>query len=271
MKTKLQNKVALITGISSGIGLEIAQMLAADGALVFGTIRDTASANSIKGVKNLRMDVTIDTEVQQAVDHIVQEAGAIHYVINNAGYSLSGALEETSIEEARLQFETNFFGALRVTKAVLPTMRALGYGRIVNISSAFGFLPAPSLGIYAATKHALEALTESLDHEVRNFGIRATLIEPAFTKTNFEKNKKSAKDTLDAYDGLRKQMDALVQYSIAHGDDPRLVANAVRESLLTDIPHLRYPVGKSITLHRLRRYVPASIFDRSFRKQFGLK
>jgi NAD(P)-dependent dehydrogenase (short-subunit alcohol dehydrogenase family) len=271
MKSKLQNKVTLVTGVSSGIGREIAQLLAEGGARVYGTVRDPATAEPIKGVQIVRLDVKDDASVQQAIDQISREAGTIQHVVNNAGYSLTGALEETSLEEARHQFETNFFGVLRVTKAALPMMRKRGYGRIVNISSVVGFLPAPHLGIYAATKHALEAYTETLDHEVRNFGVHAVLIEPAFTKSKIEQNKISAKGTLAAYDGLRKQMDGVLKHSIENGDEPRLVAEAVRQALVADLPRLRYPIGQGVTLSRLRRFVPARMFDKSFRKQFGLK
>ncbi len=271
MKSKLQNKVTLVTGVSSGIGREIAQLLAADGAQVYGTVRNPAAAGPIKGVQIVRMDVTDEASVGQAIEHILRESGTIHHVVNNAGYALSGALEETSLEEARTQFETNFFGVLRVTKAVLPGMREHGYGRIVNISSVVGFLPAPYLGIYSATKHALEACTETLDHEVRNFGVRAVLVEPAFTRSKLGENGISTHTTLDAYDGLRKQVNAVIRSSIENGDKPHLVAEVVRRALVADVPQLRYPVGRGVTLSRLRRFVPAPLFDKSFRKQFGLE
>ena len=157
----------MVTGVSSGIGREIAQLLAERGARVFGTVRDPKSAKPIHGVEIVRMDVTDDASVSEAVQSIVQKAGPVQLLVNNAGYSLTGALEETSIDEARQQFETNFFGVLRVTNAVLPGMRQAGYGRIVNISSVVGFLPAPYMGIYAASKHAVEGYTETLDHEVQ--------------------------------------------------------------------------------------------------------
>src|SRR4030095_4920080 len=138
MHTSLENKTTLVTGVSSGIGREIAQLLAERGARVFGSVRDPKSANPIDGVEIVRMDVTDDASVSAAVQSIEQKAGPVRLLVNNAGYALTGALEETSIEEARQQFETNFFGVLRVTNAVLPTMRENGYGRIVSISSALG-------------------------------------------------------------------------------------------------------------------------------------
>src|SRR5882757_6671232 len=138
----------------------------------------------------LRMDVTDEASVREAVQSVLQQAGQVHALVNNAGYALAGALEETSIEEAQQQFDTNFFGVLRVIQSVLPTMRQQGYGRIVNISSVAGFIPLPYRGMYAASKHALEGYTEALDHEIRQFGIRALLVEPAFTKTDIESHGK---------------------------------------------------------------------------------
>ncbi|MEW6125615.1 MAG: oxidoreductase [Acidobacteriota bacterium] len=270
MHTSLANKTTFVTGVSSGIGREIAQLLAARGARVFGTVRNPQSVSSIRGVELVRMEVTDDAGVNAAVQSVAQKAGPIQLLVNNAGYSFMGALEETSIEEARQQFETNLFGVLRVTNAVLPGMRQQGYGRIVNISSVVGFLPAPYWGIYAASKHAVEGYTETLDHEIRRFGVRAVLVEPAYTKTNLSGNTKSAKINLEAYAEERKRMTEMALQSIERGDDPRLVADAVWTALTAKSPRLRYPVGKGIALSRMRRFVPAGMFDKSFRKQFQL-
>src|SRR5881396_3081180 len=270
MHTSLKNKTTLVTGVSSGIGREIAQLLAERGARVFGTVRDPKSATPIPGVEIVRMEVTDDASVNEAVQSVEKKAGPVQLLVNNAGYSVTGALEEISIEEAKQQFETNFFGVLRVTNAVLPKMRQGGYGRIVNISSALGFLPAPYWGMYAASKHALEGYTETLDHEVRRFGVRAVLVKPAQTKTNIRGNSKFAKVALDVYADERKRLTDVVQQSIEHGDDPRIVAEAVYQALTAKTPRLRYPVGKGVLFSRMRRFVPASLFDKSFRKQFQL-
>src|SRR5436189_1340818 len=224
MHTSLKNKITLVTGVSSGIGREIAQLLAEGGARVFGTVRNVRSASSIHGVGLVSMDVTEDASVNAAFQSIVQKAGTIQFLVNNAGYSFMGALEETSVAEARQQFETNFFGVLRVTNAILPGMRQQGEGRIINISSVMGFLPAPYMGIYAASKHALEGYTETLDHELRRFGVRALLIEPAYTKTKINGNSKPARSTLEVYANERKRLTDAVQQNIERGDDPRLVA-----------------------------------------------
>ena len=270
MHTILKNKTALVTGVSSGIGREIAQLLAAQGARVFGTVRDPKSAKSIPGVEIIRLDVTDDASVSEAVQGVTRKAGAIHILVNNAGYVLTGALEETSIEEARQQFETNFFGVLRVTNAVLPGMRKAGYGRIVNISSVVGFLPAPYMGIYTASKHALEGYAETLDHEVREFGVRAALIQPAYTKSNISQNEKTAQTALKEYAAQRQRMTAALQQKIAHGDEPRMVAETVYRALTSKSPRLRHPVGKGVLLSRLRRFAPASVFDRGIRKESQL-
>lgn len=270
MHYTLKNKTTLVTGVSSGIGREIAQLLAERGARVFGTVRNLRSATSIHGVELVSMDVTGDVSVNEAIQGIEKKAGPVQLLVNNAGYSVTGALEEISIEEAKQQFETNFFGVLRVTNAVLPGMRQDGYGRIVNISSALGFLPAPYWGMYAASKHALEGYTETLDHEVRRFGVRAVLVEPAYTKTKINGNAKSARAVLEVYAAERKRMTELAERETERGDDPRIVAEAVGHAMTVKSPRLRYPVGKGVTLSRLRRFVPAGMFDRSLRKKFQL-
>jgi len=270
MHTSLANKATLVTGVTSGIGREIAQLLAERGARVFGTVRNPQSASPIRGVEIVRMEVTDDASVNEAVQSIVRKAGPFQYLVNNAGYSFMGALEETSVAEARQQFETNLFGVLRVTNAILPGMRQQGYGRIVNISSVMGLLPAPYMGIYAASKHAVEGYTETLDHEIRRFGVRALLIEPAFTKTRIRRNSKFPKVALEVYADERKRLTDTFQQSIEHGDDPRMVAEAVWNALTAKSPRLRYPVGKGVAFSRMRRFVPAGMFDRSLRKQFQL-
>lgn len=270
MTLSLKNKTALVTGASSGIGREIAQLLAERGARVFGTARNPESASPIPGVEMIGMDVTDDDSVAGAVQGIVQKAGPIHFVVNNAGYGLSGAVEETSLTEARQQFETNFFGILRVTSAVLPGMRQAGFGRFANISSVVGLFPSPFMAMYAASKHSLEGYTESLDHEVRSFGVRALLIEPAFTKSNIAHSGQDAELRLNAYATHRERSSQSVRKGIANGDDPHLVAEAVFTALTAKSPRLRYPVGKGITLSRLRRFLPSCLFDRAIRKELQL-
>lgn len=266
----LLGKVTLVTGASSGIGREIARHLAQRGARVFGTARNPKSASPVPGVELVRMDVTDDASLNEAIQGIVQQAGPIEILVNNAGYGLTGALEETSVKEAREQFETNFFGVLRVTNAVLPGMREAGYGRIVNISSVVGFIPAPFMGIYTASKHALEGYTETLDHEVRQFGVRAVLVQPAYTKSNINQNEKAAQTRLEAYAFHRQRMHEVVANGVKHGDDPQLVAETVWRAATAAAPRLRYPVGQGVLLSRLRRFAPTALFDRAIRREAAL-
>ena len=271
MTTSLKNKTALVTGASSGLGREIAQLLAERGARVFGTARNPQSATPIPGVEMIAMDVTDDASVIGAVQSIVQKAGPIQLLVNNAGYALTGSVEETSLTEARQQFETNFFGVLRVTSAVLPEMRMAGFGRIANISSVVGFLPSPFMPMYAASKHAVEGYTESLDHEVRSFGVRALLIEPSYTKSNIAHSGQEAEARLSAYATQRELSSQTVKKGIENGDDALLVAEAVFTALTAHSPRVRYPVGKGIALSRLRRWLPADLFGRAIRKELKLQ
>lgn len=263
-------RITLVTGASSGIGREIAQHLVQRGAHVFGTARNPQTAQPIPSVEFVRMDVTDDTSVSEALREITQKAGPVEVLVNNAGYGLTGALEETSLPEARDQFETNFFGAVRVTNAVLGGMRQAGYGRIVNISSVVGFMPAPFMGMYAASKHAMEGYTETLDHEIRQFGVRAVLVEPAYTKSNINQNEKAAQTQIEAYALQIKHMNEAKAHAIKHGDEPQVVAEAVWRAITARSPRLRYPAGKGVLLSRLRRFMPADLFGRVLRKEFKL-
>lgn len=265
-----QPKVALVTGVSSGIGQEIAQLLIERGWQVFGTVRKLNEAAAIGGVKLVSMDVTDLGSVNQAVQAVLQASGRIDALVNNAGYALMGALEETSIEEAQQQFETNFFGVMRTTQAVLPTMRQQKAGRIVNISSVLGFLPAPYMGVYSASKHAVEGYTETLDHEVRGFGIRAVLVEPGYTRTALGTKAKTTALALEDYANERQRAAAATQSQIDKAAGPAAVAAAVYTALTSTHPRLRYPVGQGVMLSRLRRFAPAQLVDRGLRSQFQL-
>lgn len=266
----IENKVVLITGVSSGIGLQTARLLAERGARVFGTVRDPSRVDSIAKAEFVLMDVTDDKSVKNAAKSVLDKAGQIDILINNAGYSIAGALEETSVEEAHLLFETNFFGVLRVIQAVLPSMRRNGYGRIVNISSMLGVLPGPFRGMYVASKHALEGYTKTLDHEVRTFGIRAALVEPVYTKTKITANEKTVQTAIPAYAEQKQRVTEIIDKEIANGDDPHAVAEVVYDAVTAKSPRLHYPVGEGVMLSRLHRFVPPRMFDSIFRKRFQL-
>jgi short-subunit dehydrogenase len=202
---------------------------------------------------------------------VLERAGRIDALVNNAGSTLVGSLEETSMEEAKELFETNFFGVLRMSQAVLAIMRAQGYGRIANISSVVGFLPAPYMGIYAATKHAIEGYSESLDHEVRQFGIRVSAIEPGFIKTNLGEHGQLVSQPLSAYASERNSAFKSLRENIAKGEHPRAVASAVLEALTSRSPRVRYRAGREAKfLSLLTKFAPNRLLDKGIRKQFGL-
>jgi NAD(P)-dependent dehydrogenase (short-subunit alcohol dehydrogenase family) len=262
--------VAVITGVSSGIGNAVAQTLVGNGWRVFGTARSAASPVPA-GVARVLLDVRDAASVERGIQQVLEAAGRIDLLVNNAGGTVMGAVEETSLDQARELFDVNFFGAVRMTQAVLPAMRKQKSGRIVFISSVLGFLPAPFMGFYAASKHALEGLAESLDHEVRTLGIRAALVEPSWMRTKIESSGEPAANPIDDYATTRSRARASVQASVTHGDAPELVAEAVLRAATEEKPVLRHPVGKRAgLLGRLRRFVPAGAFDRALRKSFRL-
>ena len=269
MKTN-GKKTAIVTGASTGIGYAVAETLVRAGYEVFGTSRRT-SGDGPQGVTMLACDVTIQPSVDKMVADVLAQTGRIDLVVNNAGLGLVGAAEESSLEQVHALFDVNVYGAMRVINAVLPTMRGQRSGRVVNISSALGLLPAPYMAYYSATKHAIEGYTESLDHELRAFNIRAALVEPAYTRTSMESNALDPDTKLPEYDQPRAQMFALNIQKIEEGDDPIIVAETVLRAATDAKPRRRYPAGKTAKqLSLLRRFVPASMFDKSLRKELGL-
>src|SRR2546425_87464 len=197
------SKVVVVTGVSSGIGRAAAEKFAKRGCRVFGTVRSIAKTAPLPGVELVEMDVCDDASVQLGIQSVITRSSRIDVLVNNAGMNMIGAVEETAITEARSLFDTNVFGILRTTRAVLPHMRTQGHGRIVNVSSVLGFLPAPYMGLYSASKHAVEGLSETLEHEVRQFGIRVTLVEPSYTRTHLEANSPQASSKIADYDRER--------------------------------------------------------------------
>jgi NAD(P)-dependent dehydrogenase (short-subunit alcohol dehydrogenase family) len=262
--------VALVTGASSGIGLATAKALRNAGFRVFGTSRRAAAERS-DGITMLACDVTDDESVAKLVERVLAEAGRIDLLVNNAGMGLLAAAEESSTVQAQALFDVNVFGVLRMTRAVLPAMRRQGKGRIVNVSSVQGFIPGPYFALYSSTKHAVEGYSESLDHELRPFGIRVSLVEPAYTRTSFEENLAKPDQFLDIYDSARAAMNGAVRKGMEKGDAPEVVAKTVLAAATDRTPKRRYAAGKMARqVSLLRRFVPASAFDKSLRKQLGL-
>jgi len=262
--------VALVTGASSGIGNAAAKALQDAGFRVFGTSRRAASERS-GGVTILTCDVTDDESVAKLVDGVLAETGRIDLLVNNAGIGLLGGAEESSTAQAQALFDVNVFGVLRMTNAVLPAMRRQRKGRIVNLSSVQGLIPAPYFALYASTKHAIEGYSESLDHELRTFGIRVVLVEPAYTRTPFGENLARPDGLVDIYDSARAGMNVIVRKALETGDAPEVVASTILEAATASLPRRRYAAGKlARQVSFLRRFVPESAFDKSLRKRNNL-
>ncbi|HEY4091670.1 MAG TPA: oxidoreductase [Luteibacter sp.] len=262
--------VALVTGASSGIGKVTALALQGAGYRVFGTSRKAVS-NPPAGITMLICDVTDDDSVRLMVAELVKQAGRIDVLVNNAGIGLLGGAEESSAAQAKALFDVNVFGVLRVTNAVLPTMRSQKKGRIINMSSILGWIPSPYNALYASTKHAVEGYSESLDHEVRATGIRVVLVEPGVTRTSFEENLTRPDQPLALHDTERTRAENLMRDWIKTGDAPDVVAAAVVKAATAETPRLRYPAGKQANQVRfMRRFLPESMVDKTLRKINGM-
>lgn len=269
---KTQESIALVTGASSGIGEAIAQRLAIAGYKVYGTSRRGAQPGQ-RVFTMLPLDVTSDASVETAVRELIRLEGRIDLLVNNAGFGVAPAgAEESSIEQAKAIFETNFFGLIRMTRAVVPLMRRQRNGRIINIGSVLGFLPMPYGALYAATKHAVEGYSESLDHELRTSGIRVCVIEPAYTMTQFEANLLAPDAKLDAYREVRIHLKKVLNEVMQTADEPSVVADAVLRAATAAQPELRYTAGPLASrLRLLRRFAPARLVDAGIRKDLRLE
>lgn len=264
------SQVVFVTGVSSGIGRATAIQFAQRGCKVFGSVRDARKAQPIPGVTLVEMDVRDANSVQRAVDTVVDSSGRIDVLVNSAGGTMVGSVEETSVAEAQALFDTNVFGILRTLQAALPHMRRQRSGRIINVSSVLGFLPAPFMGLYSSSKHAVEGLSESLDHEVRKLGIRVVLVEPSYTKTNLDLNAPRAANLIAAYDADRDLASKAVVRSVQKAPSPDGVATTIVDAAFGRWTMRRTPKGEASLLRKLRRFMPAGPVDGSLRKTFGL-
>lgn len=264
-------KVVLITGTSSGIGQTTARLLSQRGYKVFGTSRNPSSAKMIPNVEMLTLDVRDDNSVMACVKAVSGQAGHLDVLVNNAGYELAGALEEIALDEAKAQFETNFFGIIRMVKAALPLMHKQERGQIINISSLAGLSPVPFMGIYSASKFALEGYSEALRLEVKPFNLHVSLVEAGFLKTPMMDNRQVATQQVDKYDRWRQlAFNAIREYE-EKGPGSELVAETVLKIISSNTPRLRYVIGQQAKLvSRLRRFLPEGVFEKGVRSTFRL-
>jgi NAD(P)-dependent dehydrogenase (short-subunit alcohol dehydrogenase family) len=252
-----EKRVAVVTGSSSGIGFETSLMLARHGFITYATMRDLKKSSTLKSIADkeniplrcIQLDVTNDMSVKQSIEIIEKESNQIDVLVNNAGYGLSGAFEDLLIDEIKLQFDTNFFGMIRATQAVLPIMRKQRSGIIVNISSGLGRFGIATSSAYVSSKFAMEGLTESISYELEPFGIRTVLVEPGIIKTNFIKAAVLAQKSTDPnspYFQFMNNMEEGMKKLIQSGEKPENVAKVVLDSINDTNPKLRYLAGKDV-------------------------
>ena len=263
--------VVLITGAGFGIGQATAELLNSHGYRVFGTSRDPMRHGE-RAFPLLQMDVHSDESVSNCVEHILAQAGRIDVLINNAGTGIAGAAEETQLSEARTVFETNFFGMVRITNAVLPIMRRQRSGKIITMSSAGGFVGFPFRALYIASKFALEGYNESLRYEVRPFGVSVSLVEPGAVRTPIADAVPHVSQEIAAYAVLRSRLTEAFNASMRQGMPPARVAGVIQQIIEQNSPRLRYTVGTQATvLALLRRMMPQRGFEVLMRRVFGME
>ena len=275
MERNSKNSVALITGSSSGIGLATAIMLARNGINTYASMRNLKKSKTITELASneglalqvIQLDVNDDRSVKSAVSKIVTESERIDILINNAGFGLFGSVEDISMEEMKAQFETNFFGVIRLMQLVIPIMRRQKSGRIVNITSVGGRISLPVLSAYNSTKFALEGLTESISYELEPFGIRVIIIEPGVIKTNIMNSSifaKKAQDPKSLYFPVVQKMENNFNSMMENNSSPpEEVAKVILEAVMSKNPELRYTVGNdAATLVQAR----ISMSDIDFKK-----
>jgi short-subunit dehydrogenase len=277
-------RIAVVTGSSSGIGFETSLTLARSGFYTYATMRKLEEEKSrplIDAAKNenltlrvIELDVNNDESITNAIDTIINERKRIDVLVNNAGYALGGALEETSMNEIKAQFETNFFGAVRAMKAVLPVMRKQRTGKIVNITSMGGRISIPLSSLYHGSKFALEGLSESIQYELELLGIKIILIEPGAVGSNFWKNIKIAKSSSNnnsPYTQFGNQIMKAFKKMEQNAMNPSEVAKTILDAVTSDNPQLRYVVGEDAAKTiEARKNMSDKEFGDLIKNQFGI-
>jgi NAD(P)-dependent dehydrogenase (short-subunit alcohol dehydrogenase family) len=278
--TSSNQKVAVVTGSSSGIGFETSLTLARSGFFTYATMRNLGKGASIKSVATkeglpiriAQLDVSEDRSINDAVDSIISDVGKIDVLVNNAGNGLNGAFEDLAMEEIKAQFETNLFGVIRVSQAVLPIMRRQKSGIIINISSAASRFGYPGESAYVSTKFAIEGLSESLAYELEQFGIKVVLVEPGPIRTNFANGMVSAKKSQDPtspYAEFMKKLNAVLVSIRENASSPDLVAKLVLKAVISENPSLRYIAGKDMeTWMEAKRNMSDEDFRKTIKQNF---
>lgn len=267
-----ESPVALVTGASSGIGRAVAARLAEEGFRTFGTSRDPVARPGPAGATTLRMDVRSDDSVAECVAEIERRCGRIDAVVANAGYALSGAVEETTLDEATAHIDTNFLGSVRTIRAALPAMRRQRSGRIVVVSSGLAAARSPFTAFYAAGKCALEGFAEALRHEVAPLGIHVSVVAPGYVRSNIEAAAVQGSLRIPDYEPWRSRTLGVLHHRLQHGKDPSRVAAQVLRLLRSSDPGFYTAVGgDAVGIAVLRRVLPPGVFRRMLRLLFRLE
>lgn len=271
-----QQKVAIVTGSSSGIGYATSLLLARNGFHTYATMRNIGRSADVQEIaykerlplEVIQLDVNDDASIRDSIEKVESENERIDVLVNNAGYGLVGAFEDLSVEEIKSQFETNFFGVIRLTQQVLPIMRKQKSGTIVNISSGAGRIGFPGMSAYVSSKFALEGLSESMSYELEPFGIKVVIIEPGVIRTNFKKNSVMSKKSLDnssisPYSSIIQKIDSSISSMVEHATPPEEVAKTILHATISNNPELRYLVGNDMIMMAETK---KSMSDEDFRK-----
>ena len=262
-------KNILVTGASSGFGLLVANELYRNGYNVIGTSRNPEKVQSAVPFKMIALDLDLDQSIATLPERLFKEIDKLDILINNAGYLVTGIAEETPIELGRKQFETNFWGTIKVTNAILPYFRKQNSGKIITVGSITGLVAFPSTSYYAASKHALEGYYKALRYELNEFNIRVAMIEPGSFKTNIVKNSSTNSNKIEDYNSLRNKSEKYAELIVAQGENPLMVADKVLKVVETENPKFRNLVGKGLSLLINLQHFSYGILEKNILKQLN--
>jgi len=263
------NKNILITGASSGFGLLIANELHRKGYNVIGTSRNPEKIRSVVPFKMIALDLDSEQSINTLPERIFNEIGQLDILINNAGFLVTGIAEEIPIELGRQQFETNFWGTIKVTNAVLPYFRKQKLGKIITVGSITGLVAFPNTSYYAASKHALEGYFKALRYELNEFNISVAMIEPGSFKTNIMENSSTTLNRIDDYNSLRNKSEKYADFIVEQGEDPAMVAAKVLKVVNTDKPKYRNLVGKGLSVLITLQHFAYGMLEKTILKQLN--